>query len=359
MLTDAVGRQWCYEEVHSFESTKNVYVTLPLSRHTQSQCKSVNSVFKWKPRLCFHVHLCTLWVWRNSHLGGMTQNKLRLTIGCLWNDLAVCCPNWLKTLWQPALIFEAVANEQHAAASLSGKGPAARKQGTMPSRMPDSVSMSDIPTKHPPPRCLPEPFPVSLHTNDEFKPNILHELIIHQYNVYMYILNWIVYGFLKHHFADAVRECTSNITQTTSLYPEVFVSQYFICPCYWCYSFVFIQEIPLSVFSYENKWWTTVNKVISYLKTSQWQKLWIQRQTQSNHENCIMPGTFLPLKHDWIIYWRKQKWGSNNSVPLHSSGCSNYDMGKNKAYCKIRHHNESHCLHRKVVSTDDWGLETQ
>lgn len=223
MLTDAVGRQWCYEEVHSFPTTKNVFITLPLSRHTQSQCKSVNSVFKWKLRVCFHVHLCTLWVWRNSHLGGMTQNKLSLTIGYIWNDLAVCCPNWLKTLWQPALIFEAVANEQHAAASLSGKEPAARKQGTMPSRMPDSVSMSDTPTKHPPPRCLPEPFPVSLHTNDEFKPNILHELIIHQYNVYMYILNWIVGWILK---APICRRCEGMYPQ---YYPNHFPLSWSLC----------------------------------------------------------------------------------------------------------------------------------
>lgn len=41
---------------------------------------------------CLYLYLCTLWVYRNSHLGGMTPNTSRPTIGYFWSDLAECVP---------------------------------------------------------------------------------------------------------------------------------------------------------------------------------------------------------------------------------------------------------------------------
>lgn len=55
--------------------------------HTDARVKSALPV-------CVCVYLCTLWVWRNPHLGGMTVSPSRLTIGYHWSDLALCAP-WL------------------------------------------------------------------------------------------------------------------------------------------------------------------------------------------------------------------------------------------------------------------------
>lgn len=80
-------------------------------------------------------------------------------------------PDWLGTLWQTAQICDAVAGmeSQHAAASLSAKGPATGKPGTVPSRLPESVSLSNtlmpshiLMPRPPPSGSLLDPFGVSI-----------------------------------------------------------------------------------------------------------------------------------------------------------------------------------------------------
>lgn len=92
--------------------------------------------------LCVCVCICVpcgfkgihIWQgWPQAHPG-----LLLATSGMIWHCV---CPDWLGNPWQPAQICDAVAGmeSQHAAA----KGRATGKQGTMPSRMPESVSVSN------------------------------------------------------------------------------------------------------------------------------------------------------------------------------------------------------------------------
>lgn len=64
----------------------------------------------WVRAACLYLHLCTLWVWKNSHLGGMTLSIPWPTIGFLWSDLALqmpglagdpvaACPNLWRCCW--------------------------------------------------------------------------------------------------------------------------------------------------------------------------------------------------------------------------------------------------------------------
>lgn len=51
---------------------------------------SAVNVFTCLLTLSYVFVLCTLWVWRNSHLEGMTWRKSSDTIGYLWSDLPAC-----------------------------------------------------------------------------------------------------------------------------------------------------------------------------------------------------------------------------------------------------------------------------
>lgn len=64
-----------------------------------------------------------------------------------WLPLEWYGPDWLWILQQPAQICDAVAGmeSQHAAAGLIAKGPAWGKQGTMPGRLAESISLSNAP----------------------------------------------------------------------------------------------------------------------------------------------------------------------------------------------------------------------
>lgn len=98
---EVIRRRWqvlteltkCFIQMYiQLKTQRRFCVSSPLHRYTHSHCECVHTPSHWVRVACLGLHLCTLWVLRNSHLGGMTLSTSRHTIGCIWSDLALCMP---------------------------------------------------------------------------------------------------------------------------------------------------------------------------------------------------------------------------------------------------------------------------
>lgn len=85
---------WAGHTKYCLGSHINRHLSYFISCTCENTHSHTDASFKFELPVCVCLYLCTLWVWRNPHLGGMTVSPSRLTIGYLWSDLALCAP-WL------------------------------------------------------------------------------------------------------------------------------------------------------------------------------------------------------------------------------------------------------------------------
>ncbi len=129
---------WKHRDAFCISSTFHAYTYA----HRVTVNMSTLSVFHFELRVC--VCICVPCGFKGIHIWeGRNRAHPSLLLATSGVICHCVCPDWLGTPWQPAQICDAVAGmeSQHAAASLSAKGLATGKQGTMPSRLPESFSL--------------------------------------------------------------------------------------------------------------------------------------------------------------------------------------------------------------------------